>query len=122
MPRTEEQVQQQRDNALRRANAVRTHRRLLKAAMAVGEVNADEVLANRDDDPMIATMEVHDLLLAVPGFGPQRVRAAFRKAHIPPHTTVRGLSSRQLGQLLVELRQHRVSSPRRWAAATSRAA
>jgi hypothetical protein len=96
---------QQRLDALEKANTVRTYRAELKKDIAAAREDADAVLVS--SDPLLATMKVGDLLLAVPGLGRVKVNYLFRRLGISPSKTVGGLSPRQRGQLLVALRSHR---------------
>jgi hypothetical protein len=98
----------QRRDALVFANAVRTHRKRLKADLYAARVDADAVLVS--GDPLVATMKVWDLVLAVPGLGAVKANLMFRRNGISTSKTIGGISPRQRGLLLVELRQHRAAS------------
>ena len=71
VPQTPERSQQQRMDALRRANDIRSERARLKEALRNGDIAIVEVLS--DPPSCVATAKVLDLLLAVPKYG--RVKA-----------------------------------------------
>lgn len=88
---------EQRMDALRHANEVRTARAGLKRALQAGEITAADVLA---DPPALAlSMRVFDLLIAQRWVGPARARAVLKVCQISPVKTVGGLSARQRGVL-----------------------
>lgn len=86
---------QQRMEALRRANEVRTRRARLKKDVKAGEVDPGSVL----DDPAYATMKLIDLLLAVPKVGRTKANRVLVMNRISPSKTLGGLSDRQRGAL-----------------------
>ena len=89
---------EQRLEALRRANEIRVARAQLKRELAGGRVRIEEILAT---PPKHAeTQKVHDLLLAVPKYGPARVARLLAHCRISHSKTVAGLSDRQRAQLL----------------------
>lgn len=100
---------QQRLDALRHANEVRSYRAQLKRDVAGCRVDADDVLVS--GDPLVATMRALDLVGAVPGLGKVKTDVLFRKSGISPSKTIGGLSARQRARLLVFLRQYRTGSP-----------
>jgi hypothetical protein len=60
----------QRLEALELANRIRTHRSHLKRELKARRLHVRDVL----DDPLLATMKVADLLMAIPGYGKVRCR------------------------------------------------
>lgn len=104
---------QQRLDALLYANEVRSYRKDVKAKITSARLNADEVLVS--GDPLLATMCVEDLVIAVPGLGRRKADYMFRRYGISPSKTIAGLSDRQRGTLLVLLREHRAGSRLYWA-------
>lgn len=62
-----EQINQQRQDALERANRIRTSRKDLKRDLAIGKADARTLLASPPE--FIQTMKVGELLLAVPKVG-----------------------------------------------------
>jgi hypothetical protein len=90
-----DRTDEQRRRALDIANEVRTYRAQLKLDLKAGRVLLDDVLDA--DDPLLASMRIYDLLVAVPWLGQARVRTALRDAHIS-HT-------RRLGALTVRERR-----------------
>lgn len=88
----------QRMAALKRANAIRTHRRILKEDIAKGLVDAIPII--RDPYSEVLTMKVWDLLLAIPGVGKVKTNAALRRCSVSTSKTLGGLSDRQRDELV----------------------
>lgn len=88
---------EQRLAALARANAVRTFRKQMKAAMKTGGVRAHDVLADPPEEA--ATMKVWDLLLATPGVGRVKTNYLLRHARVSPSKTLAGMTDRQRDEL-----------------------
>jgi S13-like H2TH domain len=89
---------EQRREALRLANEIRAARARLKKQLAAGSVRVEVILAA---PPACAeTQKLHDLLLAVPGYGPARVARLLARTRISHSKTVAGLSDRQRAELL----------------------
>ena len=91
----------QRLTALRRANEIRSGRAQLKKNLAAGRVRITDVLAAPPE--CATTQKVHDLLLAVPKYGPARVARLLTDCRISPAKTVAGLSERQRMELIGRL-------------------
>lgn len=87
----------QREEALRRANAVRRQRAQLKRDLKAGRCAIDELLA--DPPAFVQTAKVADLLLAVPKYGPVKVNKLLARCRIAPSKTIGGLSARQRNEL-----------------------
>lgn len=98
VPQTPERSQQQRMDALRRANDIRSERARLKESLRRGEVGIVEVLA--DPPACVYTAKVLDLLLAVPKFGRVKANRLLERCRVSPAKTVNGLTPRQRKELL----------------------
>lgn len=92
---------QQRMDALANANRVRTYRAQVKRDLTAGRRKLIEVLDS--DDPLLASMKVHDLLLAVPSLGRTKVRYALERARVSSSKTVGGMTERQRRDLVLRL-------------------
>lgn len=92
----------QRMEALARGNEVRVHRSRLKARLKTGEASFQPLLLGHDD-PLLDTMKVQELLLAVPGVGPTKVRRVLKGAGVSPSKSLAGLTNHQRLRLLAEL-------------------
>ena len=101
MPQTPERTQQQRLEALRKANTIRLERAQLKERLRRGEVTISDVLA--DPPECIHTAKVLDLLLAVPKYGRVRATKVLERCRVSPAKTVNGLTPRQRKELLETL-------------------
>jgi len=87
----------QREDALRRATAVRRQRAQLKRDLKAGRCAIEEVL--RDPPAFMQTAKVADLLLALPKYGPVKVNKLLSRCQIAPAKTIGGLSARQRNEL-----------------------
>lgn len=83
----------QREEALRRADAVRRQRAQLNGDFKAGRSAIDEVLT--DPPAFVQTAKVADLLLAVPKYGPVKVNKLLARCRIARAKTIGGLSQRQ---------------------------
>jgi hypothetical protein len=92
---------QQRQEALKNANRIRTYRKDLKADLKAGRRRAVDVLRSPHAD--VLTMKVFDLLLAAPKLGRVKVNKMLSRQGISPSKTVGGLSPRQRDALLAAL-------------------
>ena len=93
---------QQRMEALRRANAVRSYRSALKRQLKAGE-GRSLVAILRAPEEELATMKVFELMLAAPKFGRVKVNKMLAVCRISPSKTVAGLSLRQREDLITLL-------------------
>ena len=93
----------QRMEALGRANEIRVRRAKLKRALKAGEVGIESVLTDPPD--FVLTAKVVDLLLSVPGCGRVKSARYLQTCRISPSKTVGGLSERQRGELVAELKR-----------------
>ena len=98
IPQTPERSRQQRMDALRRANDIRSERARLKEKLRTGEVAITVVLM---DPPLcVHTAKVLDLLLAVPKYGRVKANRVLERCRVSPAKTVNGLTPRQRKELL----------------------
>jgi hypothetical protein len=98
VPQTPERSQQQRMEALRRANDIRSERARLKEALRTGDVAITEVLS--DPPACVATAKVLDLILAVPKYGRVKANKLLERCRVSSSKTVNGLTPRQRKELL----------------------
>ncbi len=89
---------EQRLFALAKANEVRVARARLKRDLASGRIELAHVLS--EPPPCLQTAKLRDLLLAVPRFGPARVKRALANCRIADNKTIGGLSDRQRAELI----------------------
>jgi hypothetical protein len=97
-PQTPERSHQQRMEALRRANDIRSERARLKERLRNGDVAIHEVLL--DPPPCIHTAKVVDLVLAVPKYGRVKANKLLERCRVSSSKTVNGLTPRQRKELL----------------------
>ncbi len=97
-PQTPERSQQQRMDALRRANDVRSERARLKERLRTGDLFIADVLS--DPPACVHTAKVLDLLLAVPKYGRVKANRLLERCRVSPAKTVNGLTPRQRKELL----------------------
>jgi hypothetical protein len=97
-PQTPERSQQQRMEALRRANDIRSERARIKDRLRNGELTITDVLV--EPPGCIYTAKVLDLLLAVPKYGRVKANRLLERCRISPAKTVNGLTPRQRKELL----------------------
>ena len=95
---TPERTQNQRMEALRRANDIRSERARLKEGLRTGEMAIVDILA--DPPACVHTAKVMDLLLAVPKYGRVKANKVLERCRISPARTVNGLTPRQRKELL----------------------
>jgi S13-like H2TH domain len=98
IPQTPERSQQQRLDALKRANDIRSERARLKESLRAGELTILAVLG--DPPPCVHTAKVLDLLLAVPKYGRVKANRVLERCRVSPARTVNGLTPRQRKELL----------------------
>lgn len=92
---------EQRMTALVRANEVRMYRAEMKRRLAAGEVLLEELLDG--DDPLLATMKIGAVLMALPAVGATKARDALVRARISPSKTLGGMTGRQRRDLYREM-------------------
>ena len=97
-PQTPERSQQQRMDALRRANDIRSERARLKERLRTGDLAIADLLV--DPPRCVHTAKVLDLLLAVPKYGRVKANRLLERCRVSPAKTVNGLTPRQRKELL----------------------
>jgi hypothetical protein len=95
----------QRMDALRRANEIRTARAQLKRDLKAGRESIHDLLLEPPE--YVETAKVFDLLLAVPKYGRVKVNKILQLARVSPSKTVGGLSQRQRAAVVSMLRRSR---------------
>jgi len=88
----------QRMEALKRANHVRSKRAALKADLKRGTVTIVSVL--NDPPEFLQTAKVIDVLMAAPKCGRVKSARILEQCRVSPSKTVSGLSDRQRSELL----------------------
>ena len=97
-----ELTDEQKRQALKKAQEVRSKRAQIRARLKKGEMTLDEVLANADDD-VIGKMRVAYLLESLPRIGKVRARQIMEEIGIDENRRCRGLGVRQKEALLNKL-------------------
>lgn len=93
----------ERMDALKRANEIRTARTKLKKDLKEGRRNIHEILLDPPD--YVLTAKVFDILLAVPKYGRVKANRILNKVRISPSKTIGNLSERQRAELVSQLRR-----------------
>ena len=93
----------QRMDALKRANDIRTARAKLKKDLKAGKANIHALLLDPPD--YVLTAKVFDMLLAVPKYGRVKANRILNQCRISPSKTIGGLSERQRAELVSQLRR-----------------
>ena len=93
----------QRMEALKRANDIRTARAKLKKDLKAGKASIDSLLM--DPPEYLHSAKVFDLMLAVPKYGRVKVNRVLNQCRISPSKTIGGLSVRQRAELVALLRR-----------------
>src|ERR1700750_1162532 len=93
----------QRMEALKRANDIRTARAKLKKELKAGRSNIHGILL--DPPEYVMTAKVFDMLLAVPQYGRVKTNRILNQCRISPSKTIGGLSERQRTELVSLLRR-----------------
>lgn len=93
----------QRMDALKRANHIRTERARLKKDLKAGKANIHALLLDPPD--YVMTAKVFDMLLAVPKYGRVKANRILNQCRISPSKTIGGLSERQRAELVGQLRR-----------------
>lgn len=88
----------QRMEALRRANEIRSRRAQLKRDLKAGEISIVDVIA--DPPEFVLTAKVFDMLMAVPKYGKVKATRFLNTCRISQGKTIGGLSDRQRTELL----------------------
>ena len=93
----------QRMDALKRANEIRTERARLKRDLKAGRQSIHDLLLEPPE--FVETAKVFDMLLAVPKYGRVKVNKVLQQCRISPSKTIGGLSQRQRTELVSMLRR-----------------
>ena len=97
-PEAPERSLDQRMDALKRANNIRTARAQLKRDLKAGRTTITEVL---DEPPeYLLTAKVFDMLLAIPKYGRVKTNRILKQCKVSPAKTIGGLSARQRQELV----------------------
>jgi hypothetical protein len=88
----------QRMDALRRANTIRSQRAQLKRDLKSGATSITAVIADPPD--FVLTAKVFDMLMAVPKYGKVKATRFLNTCRISQGKTIGGLSERQRAELL----------------------
>lgn len=88
----------QRMEALRRANDIRSRRAQLKKDLKSGEMDISTVISSPPE--YVLTAKVFDMLLAVPKYGKVKATRFLNTCRISQGKTIGGLSDRQRSELL----------------------
>jgi S13-like protein len=91
----------QRMEALKSANRIRTRRARLKLEIKAGSKDAGLIIATVP--AWVESMKVWDLLLAIPKVGRVKANKQLARVRISPSKTIGGLSDRQRQDLLAAL-------------------
>ena len=102
---TPELTAEQRAQALIKATAVRSTRRVFKEKLAKGEFALADAISRAKADEALAGIRVHDLLQCLPGIGPKRASALMEDIGISSARRVRGLGAHQVEALLARERR-----------------
>jgi hypothetical protein len=86
---------EQREEALRKAQAARLARKQLLQAIAAGEQTIPAVLNRAKTDTIIGRTKVVDLLKSLPGYGPAKTTALLEQTGIVSSRRAAGLGERQ---------------------------
>jgi hypothetical protein len=100
---TPERSLDQRMDALRRANDIRSRRAQLKRDLKSGQTSIGHVIA--DPPEFVLTAKVFDMLMAVPKYGKVKATRFLNTCRISQGKTIGGLSDRQRSELLELLRR-----------------
>jgi hypothetical protein len=95
---TPERSLDQRRQALKRANDIRTRRAKLKKDLKAGRVHILTLL--REPPPYLLTAKVNDMLMAVPKYGKVKSARVLRHCRVSPSKTFGGLSDRQRDEMI----------------------
>ena len=100
MPLPPQLSPEQRQAALDKAAAARRQRAELKEKLKMGSTSLDEVMAQADNDDVVAKLKVVTVLESLPGVGKVRARKIMEELEISDSRRVRGLGQNQRKALL----------------------
>ena len=89
--------------ALRKANDIRSRRAQLKRDLKAGKTKVETLLLDPPD--YVLSAKTFDMLLAVPKLGRVKANRILTQCRISPSKTIGGLSERQRGELVHQLRR-----------------
>lgn len=92
----------QREDALARANEIRSARARLKKQLKARQTTVGPLLADPPD--WIETMSILELLLALPQLGRVKADRVLQRARVSPSKTIGGLTERQRREIAGLLR------------------
>src|SRR3954463_6318373 len=98
-----ERTLDQRMDALRRSNDIRSAGAKLKKDLKAGKASIHTLLL--DPPEFVETAKVFDMLLAVPKYGRVKTNPILNQCRISPSKTIGGLSARQRAELVNQLRR-----------------
>ncbi|MGI8462426.1 MAG: integration host factor, actinobacterial type [Solirubrobacterales bacterium] len=98
-----ERTMDQRMKALRKANDIRSQRAQLKRDLKAGKKKIETLLL--DPPEYVLSAKTFDMLLAVPKLGRVKANRILGQCRISPSKTIGGLSERQRGELVTQLRR-----------------
>ena len=98
-----ERTNDQRMKALQKANDIRSQRAQLKRDLKGGKKKIETLLL--DPPEYVLSAKTFDMLLAVPKLGRVKANRILTQCRISPSKTIGGLSERQRGELVQQLRR-----------------
>ena len=98
-----ERTHEQRMRALTRANEIRSRRAQLKRDLKAGKAKIETLLL--DPPEYVLSAKAFDMILAVPKYGRVKANKILTQCRISPSKTIGGLSERQRGELVGQLRR-----------------
>ncbi|WP_062202241.1 integration host factor, actinobacterial type [Demequina salsinemoris] len=101
---TPELSKEQRAEALVKATAVRSARRVFKEDLAGGGMSLEQAISKAKADDALAGIRVKDLLQCLPGIGPKRAIVVMDDIGISHARRIRGLGTHQVEALLTRER------------------
>lgn len=91
----------QRMDALKRANGIRTQRAKLKKDLKAGRVKISVLIL--DPPEWLLTCRLFDLLLATPKYGRVKTNRVMNLCRVSPSKTLGGMTERQRKELVTQL-------------------
>lgn len=104
---------EQRQAALRKAAYSRQVRAEVKNRLKHSGASLADVIADAQDNEMIARLRVRDLLQSMPGVGEVRASQIMERIGIADNRRLRGLGSKQVQALVTEFAPRRPQGPAR---------
>lgn len=92
---------EQREDALRKAMAARTHRAEVLAQLKAGKLTLQDVFDLAEDDEVVASTKIVSVLRSLPRVGPARAAHLMENVAIPDTRRVRGVGHRQRDELVM---------------------